>query len=274
MLKRTKGDLHLEAVMSGNNFPISFQIDDKFHEQFKAHFLSSCMRNDFPVTLFSTGLAEECVEFIDVINKILKGATSKEVIEEEPNTINAHSTMLYDEEKGQIMPLHQIDQETYELVLGEAGDVLWYLYGLSFSLPGGKFHNDSLPSSLKDKPKPVSCWCWQNDIKLASSESKMSFQSSMNQQLDELKNQFCSNMGKLCGSIKKFSRGDSSWEVFQNRIQNEISSLVIDLHYILHRLQSYCNQKELNIENAMMYNIQKVKKRTMNGTMLGDGDNR
>ena len=88
------------------------------------------------MTYFSTGVAEECAEFLDVINSILK-----------------ENTKLVNENCGQ-----KLDHNLRNLVLSEAGDIMWYMYALSFTLRGGHYFlasqdNHENSSSLK----PVTC---------------------------------------------------------------------------------------------------------------------
>ena len=231
--------------------PVTFQTDYVLHAQFELHVLNTCVRNDFPPTYFSTGIAEECVEFIDVLNKILKGTNSKAPTEVISLVANSH------EGKEDSIRALGVNQSIYKLALSEAGDILWYLYALSLSLPGGKWSSVAGPTLIKglDFSFAEKCHC-----------------SSIDQKLDNLKDELCSNMGKLCGSVKKFSRGDQSWDKFQKRIESEISTIIYHLQCILHLLQTYCNQDELTVKCAMIHNIQKIQARKMNNTIKGDGE--
>ena len=96
--------------------PISVQISKELDDEFKNHVLKSCLCPKV-MTYFSTGIAEECAEFLDIMNLILKETNNSEK-----------------ENCGK-----ELDPKLGELALSEAGDIMWYTYALSFSLPGGKF---------------------------------------------------------------------------------------------------------------------------------------
>ena len=57
--------------------PISVQISKELDEEFKNHVLKSCLCPKV-MTYFSTGIAEECAEFLDVMNLVLKETTNFE----------------------------------------------------------------------------------------------------------------------------------------------------------------------------------------------------
>ena len=222
-------------------------ISPELHQEFKDHVLSSCVNHDFPSTYFSTGIAEECVEFLDVLNIAL----------------NANSRNLYQADKG------KLDTVTYGLMISEAGDILWYLYALSLSLPGGKFSSTETKFYGKDgNPKPISF------VFDSTTQANSNTKSVDAHQLYELKDQLCSAMGKLCGSVKKFSRGDKSWEIFQARIQKDIYILLQILHDILYLLPKFFNSPMITFESTMKYNIQKIALRKSEGKIKGDGENR
>jgi len=117
-------------------------------------------------------------------------------------------------------------------VISEVGDVCWYIYGLANSL------EDIFPVGVQ-----------------ASSEETMPSTTDM-----------LLASGKLCGSIKKWSRGDQGWEEFKKRIQGQVS-LVMNL--LVRRVGPYCS-----LEEAMKGNIVKILSRRAKGTVKGDGNNR
>ena len=65
-----------------------------------------------------------------------------------------------------------------------------------------------------------------------------------------------------CGSLKKWSRGDKEWSEFRERIQRQLSHLLL----VLSELGS--------LERAMEGNIVKIKARKDRGTLKGDGSER
>ena len=79
-------------------------------------------------------------------------------------------------------------------------------------------------------------------------------------------------MGKLCGSIKKFSPGDKHWADFHERIQRKVDNLLFILANNLFCLSKNFNDKNLSLENAMRCNIQKIAQRMSKGTIKGDGE--
>ena len=112
-----------------------------------------------------------------------------------------------------------------ENIVSEVGDVCWYVYGLCQSLEG------IVPEVKTDE-----------------------------QDEDEL----LSVCGKLCGSIKKWSRGDKDWDVFQTRVQNNVS----------HVLATVARHSPVSLEEAMRKNIEKIQSRRERGVVRGDGNNR
>ena len=94
------------------------------------------------------------------------------------------------------------------------------------------------------------------------------------QNVIDLKDELCSDMGKLCGSIKKFSRGDQPWNIFQIRIQQDIDRFLKHLVVLLHKLGTFINGQEIKLEHAMRCNIVKIRERKLKGTIKGDGENR
>ena len=77
-------------------------------------------------------------------------------------------------------------------VVGELGDVLWYVYALCNSLEGV---TPCLPSPLELSNNPAS--------------SPASF--------------LLGCVGQLAGSLKKWSRGDKEWMEFQPRVQKQVN---------------------------------------------------
>jgi len=76
-------------------------ISQELHDEFEAHVINSCLCPKV-MTYFSTGVAEECAKFLDVINSILK-----------------ENTKLVNENCGQ-----KLDHNLRNLVLSEAGDIM------------------------------------------------------------------------------------------------------------------------------------------------------
>ena len=106
----------------------------------------------------------------------------------------------------------------------EVGDVCWYVYALC--------------QSLEDvRPVP--------DDKTGS---------------DDL----LAGVGRLCGSIKKWSRGDQDWAVFRPRVQGHVSQLLA----VIRRLSP------VSLETAMRSNVEKIRSRRARGVVRGDGSNR
>ena len=71
-------------------------------------------------------------------------------------------------------------------------------------------------------------------------------------------------VGQLCGSIKKWSRGDQEWTVFRPRVQSHVSQL----------LGVVTRVSPVTLETAMRSNIEKIKSRRERGVVRGDGSNR
>jgi len=116
-------------------------------------------------------------------------------------------------------------------IVSEVGDVCWYLYALCNSLTG----ITPIPSTSEDTSA-----------------------------LEADSRSILSACGKLCGSIKKWSRGDKSWDIFQPRIQKEVSDL----------LQLVVLISSVPLEVAMKKNIEKIRERRVRGVVKGDGNNR
>lgn len=133
-----------------------------------------------------------------------------------------------EQEKGQEQKSHE--QEAIE---GELGDTLWYLYALCNTLEGVE---PCLP------PPP----CLLNNPLSSSSSSSC----------------LLALVGSLCGSLKKWSRGDKGWQEFKDRIQKQVSSLLLLLASLG------------DVEEAMRNNIAKIQGRRERGTLRGDGSNR
>ena len=71
-------------------------------------------------------------------------------------------------------------------------------------------------------------------------------------------------VGRLCGSIKKWSRGDQDWAVFRPRVQAHVSQL----------LGVVTRVSPLTLETAMRSNMEKIRSRRERGVVRGDGSNR
>jgi hypothetical protein len=121
-------------------------------------------------------------------------------------------------------------------VVAELGDVLGYLYAICSSL---KEVHPILPVST--------------DEAIANNPSKLSATPS---------GLLLAAVGRLCGSLKKWSRGDNGWDEFRPRLQGDVSALLV----LLGRLGP--------IGPAMLANIEKIKARKERGTIKGDGNNR
>lgn len=130
--------------------------------------------------------------------------------------------------------LEKQQQQQDEQVIAEMGDVLWYVFALCNTL------QDVHPVTKKEADFLV------NNNPSCSSPCSI----------------LLSTVGSLCGSLKKWSRGDKTWEEFQPRIQNQVSSL-------MSVLSSLCSLKA-----AMESNIAKIQGRRDRGTLRGDGSNR
>jgi len=124
----------------------------------------------------------------------------------------------------------QVDDNSQ--VVSEVGDVCWYLYALC--------------NSLEDiSPVPNTSSTSQDDYQETESPGAL-----------------LSVCGKLCGSIKKWSRGDQSWDIFKPRIQKGVSDL----------LQLVVMVSPVSLEVAMEKNIEKIKGRRERGVVKGDGN--
>ena len=231
-----------------NSHSSKTQVSRDVHREFENHVIKSCMKCVKNPTYFTTGIAEECAEFLDAV-KLTK-------FDQKVNV--------------------QHDRDAYRLVISEAGDLLWYLYALSLSLPGGKFSTLTANVSEKDQiPNPVSCFYDENEKFFSRIQTHgNSICCSDVEELRDLKDQLCSAMGKLCGSVKKFSRGDKVWDTFQKRIQQDIDILLWTLVQIFLLLPKCLNAPEITLQTAMRYNIEKINSRMSNGVIRGDGENR
>ena len=230
--------------------PISVEISHELNDEFTNHVLKSCLCPKV-MTYFSTGIAEECAEFLDVVNLILKENIGKE-------------------ESG-----NELDPKLGKSAISEAGDIMWYIYALSFSLPGGLFSE-----TLEDENIGKGQHSSQRVICIPGSKTEDDFiqnifkdlKSTNGQKLNDLKNGLCSSMGKLCGSVKKFSRGDRSWDVFYERIQLNVNNMLLILANNLFCLSILFHDDNLTLENAMRCNIKKIAQRMSKGTIKGDGE--
>ena len=120
-----------------------------------------------------------------------------------------------------------------ESVVSEVGDVCWYIYGLCNSL------TDILPAVSSPSRSPPT-----SDITEAA--------------------QVLFLCGKLAGSVKKWNRGDQSWDNFKPRIQKNVSDLLGLLSHI----------SPVPLEAAMKKNIEKIHSRRERKVVLGDGSER
>ena len=111
-----------------------------------------------------------------------------------------------------------------ENIRSEVGDVCWYAYGLCQSLEDVT----PVPSDGDD------------DTDLLGA------------------------VGRLCGSIKKWSRGDQDWAVFRPRVQGHVSQLLAVVTRV----------SPVTLDTAMRSNIQKIRSRRERGVVRGDGSNR
>ena len=112
-----------------------------------------------------------------------------------------------------------------ENIMSEVGDVCWYAYGLCQAL------EDVTPVPSDDDDGDT-------DLLVA--------------------------VGRLCGSIKKWSRGDQEWTVFRPRVQGHVSHLL----GVVRRVSP------VSLEIAMRSNIEKIRSRRERGVVRGDGNNR
>ena len=233
-----------------DNSTISVEISQELNNEFTDHVQKSCLCPKV-MTYFSTGIAEECAEFLDIVNLILRENIEKA-------------------ERG-----NELDPKLGKLAISEAGDIMWYIYALSFSLPGGLF-TETLVDENVEKVQHSS----QRVICIPDSKTDDNFiqnifkdlKSTNGQKLNDLKNGLCSSMGKLCGSVKKFSRGDKDWDVFYERIQRDVNNMLLILANNLFCLSILFHDDNLTLENAMRCNIQKIAQRLSKGTIKGDGE--
>ena len=233
-----------------DNSTISVEISQELNNEFTDHVQKSCLCPKV-MTYFSTGIAEECAEFLDIVNLILRENIEKA-------------------ERG-----NELDPKLGKLAISEAGDIMWYIYALSFSLPGGLF-TETLVDENVEKVQHSS----QRVICIPGSKTEDDFlqnifkdlKSTNGQKLNDLKNGLCSSMGKLCGSVKKFSRGDKDWDVFYERIQRDVNNMLLILANNLFCLSILFHDDNLTLENAMRCNIQKIAQRLSKGTIKGDGE--
>ena len=161
---------------------------------FMDHVKTSLVKKDFCSLYFTVGLVEEAAELVEEKNK---------------------------------------ENMERESVVGEVGDVCWYIYGLCNSL------TDIVPSSQSSEGSKAP---------QASGEAA----------------QILMVCGKLCGSVKKWNRGDQSWDKFQERIQRNVSEL-LDLLAVI---------SPVPLEVAMKKNIEKILSRRERNVVLGDGSDR
>ena len=116
-------------------------------------------------------------------------------------------------------------------VVSEVGDLCWYIYGLCNSLPDLSPAVSSVSPPDPDTPEAA---------------------------------QVLFLCGKLAGSVKKWNRGDQSWDNFRPRIQKNVS----DLLGLLSQLSP------VPLEVAMKKNIEKILSRRERKVVLGDGSER
>jgi len=131
----------------------------------------------------------------------------------------------------------ELNKEGREAALvSELGDVLWYIFALSRALQD---ISPDLPSQQE-----------QDERRLNNPGGKTDACALL------------AAVGELCGSLKKWSRGDKEWSEFRERIQRQLSHLLL----VLSELGS--------LERAMEGNIIKIKARKDRGTLKGDGSER
>ena len=119
--------------------------------------------------------------------------------------------------------------------MSEVGDVCWYIYGLCNSL------TDIVPAPSSPSPAPATPGSDRTEA-----------------------GQVLFLCGKLAGSVKKWNRGDQSWDNFQPRIQKNVSDL----------LGLLCQISPVPLEVAMKKNIEKIQSRRERKVVLGDGSER
>eukprot|EP00747_Dinoflagellata_sp_TGD_P163122 gnl/TRDRNA2_/TRDRNA2_181472_c0_seq1.p1 gnl/TRDRNA2_/TRDRNA2_181472_c0~~gnl/TRDRNA2_/TRDRNA2_181472_c0_seq1.p1 ORF type:complete len:238 (+),score=39.82 gnl/TRDRNA2_/TRDRNA2_181472_c0_seq1:781-1494(+) len=149
--------------------------------------------------------------------------------------------------------------DTYGRAVSEAGDVLWYVVALCRALPF-------------DDGSPVLQWFQgDGDGPVGAKVTESDFFVALNLQ------QLYSAMGALCGSVKKFSRGDKPWADFRDRIAGNVHQLLSMLQLFLERAR--CRVKPTGdvtnvLEAAMKVNIDKIQSRKIAGKLQGDGEKR
>jgi len=124
-----------------------------------------------------------------------------------------------------------LELQDQDQIRAEVGDVLWYMFGLANSL------ENISPVVREDVVATTPC---TKDMLVAC--------------------------GKLCGSVKKWSRGDKPWDQFRDRVQGQVGLL---LSLLTRRVEHVCTLQE-----AMEGNIEKIRKRREMGKVRGDGNNR
>ena len=139
------------------------------------------------------------------------------------------------EEVAELMEEKQKNSPDDSSVVSEVGDVCWYIYGLCHSL------NDILPTTIKSK----------SDVSNLSPLGDEAAQALL----------LC---GKLCGSVKKWNRGDQNWDQFRERIQKDVSDVLGVLASI----------SPVPLEVAMKKNIEKIQSRRERNVVKGDGSDR
>ena len=128
-------------------------------------------------------------------------------------------------------------------VISELGDVLWYANAIVESLPGGK-----MSGSTQDSEKVL---LEMREDKVPSDSRPLLL------------------IGKVCGAVKKFLRGDRDWKVMRRRVE---PALNVAVSTMVHLTASKLNAsfREVLIK-AMEANIVKVEARLKLNTIRGDG---
>ena len=143
--------------------------------------------------------------------------------------------------------IQSLKQSNTDNIVSEVGDVLWYLYGLCQSLPDKIVpETENVDDEEADDDHGGVDDEGDDGVVLVPAE------------------QLLGVCGALCGSIKKWSRGDKSWEMFQSRVQQQVSDVV----------RVVMNLSPVTLEEAMRQNIVKIRDRRQRGVVRGDGDNR
>ena len=135
-------------------------------------------------------------------------------------------------------------------IISELGDVLWYANAIVESLPGGKMHEANTNSDVK--------------VNLEISECNVS-----------MPNMPCLPLllvGKVCGAVKKYLRGDKHWTIMRQRIEPALNASVSTMVQLT---VSCLNQGSTSFDQvlneAMKANISKVEARLRLNTIRGDG---